>query len=136
MNATMNARSPVLFLDDDEDLRTTLTDLIHIVTDRPCYILRSYQELVALGAGALECGVAILDINLAPGLPGGFDAYRWLKQRGFSGRIVFLSGHEESHPQVAQISRLPDVQVILKPVGFDVLMALLKGEDPAHEVHA
>jgi hypothetical protein len=49
---------------------------------------------------------------------------------------VFLSGHQESHPQVAQISRLPDVQVILKPVGFDVLMALLKGEDPAHEVHA
>jgi len=82
-------------------------------------------------APALECGVAILDINLAPGLPGGFDAYRWLKQRGFSGRTVFLSGHDESHPLVAQISRLPDVQVIRKPVTFDVLMALLKGEDPA-----
>jgi FixJ family two-component response regulator len=131
----MNARSPVLFLDDDEDLRATLTDFIHIVTDRPCYILGSYQELVALGARAFECGVAILDINLAPGLPGGFDAYQWLKHRGFSGRIVFLSGHEESHPLIAQIKRLPDVQVVLKPVTFDDLVALLNGEDQAHQTH-
>jgi len=132
----MTARSPVLLLDDDEDLCTTLRDLIHIVSDRACYVIRSYQELVALGARALDCGIAILDISLGRGLPGGLDAYRWLKQHGFSGRIAFLSGHEATHPVVAEISRLPDVQILGKPVTFEALLAFLDGETPSHEVHA
>jgi FixJ family two-component response regulator len=131
----MSAQPPALFLDDDEDFCTTLTDLISIFTDREFYILRSYEELVAPGAPALDCGIAVLDINLAPGLPGGLDAYRWLKQQGFSGRVVFLSGHAESHPSVAEISRFPDVEILQKPVKFEALLALLAGEAPSSEVH-
>jgi FixJ family two-component response regulator len=132
----MSERSPVLVLDDNEDLCTTLTDLIRIVSDRACYVVRSYQELVALGARALDCSIAILDITLAPGLPGGLDAHRWLRQQGFSGRIAFLSGHEATHPDVAEVSRLPDAQILGKPVTFEALLAFLEGEAPSHAVHA
>ena len=132
----MSARSPVLVLDDNEDLCATLSDLIRMVSDRACYVVRSYQELVALGARALDCSVALLDITLAPGLPGGLDAYHWLKQQGFSGRIAFLSGHEATHPVVAEISRLPDVQILAKPVTLEALLAFLDGEAPSHDVHA
>lgn len=131
----MSADSPVLFLDDDEDLRATLTDLIHMLSGRRCYSLGSYRELVTLGGAALDCGIAILDLNLAPGSPGGLDAYRWLEQQGFSGRIVFLSGHDESHPLLADISRLANVEILLKPLTVQALSALLDDDAPSREVY-
>src|SRR4029077_4924973 len=98
----MTSRSGVLFLDDDEDLRDTFTDLVRSVFDRDCHGLCSYRDLVTLGDRALGCGVAILDINLGAEAPSGLDAYGWLRRHGFSGRIVFLTGHANSHPLVME----------------------------------
>jgi FixJ family two-component response regulator len=90
---------------------------------------------VTLGERALDCGIAILDMNLESGSPGGLDVYRWLKQQGFAGRIVFLSGYDRSHPLVAATSRLPGVEILQKPVPFEALIELFTGDGPSLEDH-
>ena len=116
----------VLFLDDDNDLRETVTDLVGTVFDCPCLGCRSYEDLLALGNRALSCGVAVLDINLGPDVPSGLDAYLWLRKHGFHGRIVFLTGHAGSHPLVVEASRLGDADVVAKPISAEVLRSLLE----------
>jgi len=125
----MNDAGAVLFLDDDQDLRETVVDLVHEAFHRECLCLRGYPELVALGERALRCAVAILDINLGPGVPSGLDAYDWLQEHGFSGQIVFLTGHAGTHPLVLEASRIGNVRVIAKPVSFDLLKAAIEGTE-------
>ena len=127
----MEHLSDVLFLDDDEDLRTTFADLVRTIFERDCYGIRSYGDLIDLGERALHCGVAILDINLGPQVPSGLDAYGWLRKHGFHGRIVFLTGHAASHPLVVEAKRLGDAEVVGKPVSLDRLTSML--EDRPHE---
>ena len=122
----MGRPSDVLFLDDDDDLRATFIDLVRTIFARECHGIGSHRDLIALGERALHCGVAILDINLGPEVPSGLDAYTWLRKRGFLGRIVFLTGHANSHPLVVEASRLGDAEVVAKPVSFDALSSLLE----------
>jgi FixJ family two-component response regulator len=127
------AQGGVLFLDDDDDLRTTFIDLVSSLFDRSCLGVRSYRDLVSRGESALACAIAILDINLGPDLPSGLDAYRWLRQRGFPGRIVFLTGHASSHPLVRRAHAIGDARIIAKPVSFDVIEMLLHEPDTSRE---
>jgi FixJ family two-component response regulator len=125
----------VLFVDDDDDLRETFTDLVRTVFERECFGCGSHAELVALGERALTCGVAILDINLGPDVPSGLDAYVWLRGRGFTGRIVFLTGHASSHPLVVEATRLGDAEVVAKPISSGVLRTLLEVGGTARGAH-
>ena len=118
--------SDVLFLDDDDDLRATFIDLVRTIFARECHGIGSHRDLIALGDRALQCGVAILDINLGPEVPSGLDAYGWLRQHGFGGRIVFLTGHAASHPLVMEARRLGDAEVVSKPVSLVALTSLLQ----------
>jgi FixJ family two-component response regulator len=131
----MRDQAGVLFLDDDEDLRDTFSDLVRTVFDRECHGLGSCRELIALGDKALGCDVAILDINLGPEVPSGLDAYGWLRRHGFAGRIVFLTGHANSHPLVVEASHLGDAEVIAKPVSFEALSSLLERREVREEGH-
>jgi FixJ family two-component response regulator len=128
-------RPGVLFLDDDEDLRETFSDLVRTVFDRECFGLRNVRELVALGDRALRCGLAILDINLGRDAASGLDAYAWLHRHGFAGRIVFLTGHANSHPLVVEASRIGDAEVVAKPVSFDALSSLIDNQEIAKDAH-
>jgi FixJ family two-component response regulator len=125
----------VVFLDDDDDLRETFTDLVGTVFERQCFGCRSYDDLLTLGDRALACGVAILDINLGPGVRSGLDAYAWLRGHGFRGRIVFLTGHASSHPLVIEATRLGGAQVVAKPITSGVLRSLLEVGTAAHGAH-
>jgi FixJ family two-component response regulator len=118
--------SDVLFLDDDDDLRATFTDLVRTIFARQCHGCASQQDLIALGERALHCGVAILDINLGPQVPSGIDCYGWLRKHGFDGRIVFLTGHAATHPLVVEARRLGDAEVVGKPVSLETLTSLLE----------
>jgi DNA-binding response OmpR family regulator len=111
----------VIVLDDDEDLRATLEDIVVTRYDAECVAHGTYDELVQAGPEALSCDLAILDINLGPGVPSGIDAYQWLRRLGFKGRILFLTGHAQSHPEVAKAHSLKDVQVAQKPMGLEAL---------------
>jgi FixJ family two-component response regulator len=116
----------VLLLDDDEDLLEAMSELIEVIAGRPVLRTRTVAELVSLEAQALACCVAILDINLGEGAPSGIDALRWLKARGFVGRIVFLTGHARTQPLVDEARRVADVDVLSKPLASEQFLALLE----------
>jgi FixJ family two-component response regulator len=120
----------VLVLEDDADLRTILCELLSLSGADACVGVGSLAELQSERVGALGCGLALLDINLGAGVPSGLDAYRWLKDNGFPGRTVFLTGHARSHPLVREALELTQVQVLSKPVESKVLLALVR--DASH----
>jgi FixJ family two-component response regulator len=117
----------VLFVEDNDDLRDVLMELTEFTLYRPCVGARSYDELVALGESALQCSVAIVDINLGPNRPSGLDAYRWLREHGHRGRIVFLTGHAGNHPLVVEAQRIGDAEVIGKPIEPERLRSIIEG---------
>lgn len=92
----------VLLLEDSEDLRDSLAQLLRLVAGANCVALGSFKELTLHEREALESDVALLDVNLGQGRPSGIDVYDWLRDRHYRGRVVFLTGHAESHPLVKQ----------------------------------
>jgi FixJ family two-component response regulator len=116
----------LLIIDDDEDLRLAVADLVEAASDRHVLGAADLEQLVALGPRALECGLAIVDVNLGPSKASGLDVLRWLRQNGYQGRIVFLTGHGRGNPQVDQARHAGDVQVLSKPIAAEALMALVE----------
>ena len=117
----------VLFVEDSDDLREMFVELVDFVLHRRCIGVGSYEELVALGDRALGCSVAILDINLGPSPWSGIDAYTWLREKGYTGRIVFLTGHADTHPLVVAAKRKGDAEIVSKPIDPDRLQAVVDG---------
>ena len=121
---------PVLILDDDNDLRATLGETLEVFFARPWVGAGSLDEMAALEGEIAACDLAILDINLGLGKPSGLDAHHWLKQRGFRGRITFLTGHARSHPLVDEACREQTTRVYEKPLTLAALGQLLQGAPP------
>lgn len=117
----------VLYVEDNDDLRTAAVEVVTVVLERRCVGVGSYEELVALGDDALGCSVAILDINLGANRKSGIDAYIWLRHNGFTGRIVFLTGHAGTHPLVVEAQRLGDAEIFSKPIEPDRLRSIVTG---------
>jgi FixJ family two-component response regulator len=115
----------VFVVDDDEDVCAAIADLIANMSQQPCLRLGGLAELVKLGARALACELAIIDINLGAGAPTGIDVYDWLRGHGFRGRIVFLTGHAHGHPLVKRACALGHAQVVQKPIEVDELRAIV-----------
>ena len=120
----------VLYVEDDDDLRELVGEVVAAVARRRYIGVGSYEELVAMGGAALECGVAILDINLGINKRSGIDAYTWLRAGGYTGRIVFLSGHASTHPVVVEAQRAGDAEVLPKPIELDRLQSIVEGKSP------
>lgn len=120
----------VLVLEDDDDLRELLGQLLEDLGSSPPVLAKGVASLIAAENDALATDVAILDINLGPHQPNGLDAYTWLRDRGYEGRIVFLTGHAGAHPLVERAGQLGDARVVAKPVTVDVLTKLICDEAP------
>ena len=120
----------VLLLEDDADQLEMLALALSLVCGRECVRARSYDELVKEGNAALGSTVALLDVNLGPQQRSGIDAYHWLREQKYAGRICFLTGHARSHPLVAQALAAGDAQLVEKPISTDRLCALVTGEKP------
>ena len=118
----------VLYVEDNDDLRELVVELVTAVLKHRCVGVASYEELVGLGEEALGCSVAILDINLGPNRRSGIDAYAWLRDRGYTGRIVFLTGHASTHPLVIEAQRIGDAQIFSKPIDPDRLRSIIERE--------
>jgi FixJ family two-component response regulator len=117
------ARRTILILDDDDDLRDSVACIFEMV-GCACLALSSVAAMVDTRQAVLACEVAILDVNLGEGVPSGIDAYEWLRDQAFGGRIMFLTGHAPSHPLVARASAL-GVCVLQKPLSAAELRALV-----------
>lgn len=113
----MRALTPakVMFLDDNEDLRDLMCNLVKSKLGEDCLCFDSVEDLVTHEPEALKSRIAILDVNLGFGKPSGLDAFTWLKDHGFKGRVVFLTGHAQSHPLVSE-ARNTGARVWSKPM--------------------
>jgi len=118
----------VLYVEDDDDLRDAVVELVTAVLERRCVGVGSYEELVAMGEEALACGVAILDISLGANRKSGIDAYAWLRHHGYAGRIVFLTGHASMHPLVVEAHRVGDAEIFSKPIEPDRIRSIVEGQ--------
>ena len=117
----------VLYVEDNDDLRELVVELVTLVLKRRCVGVGSYEELAALGEEALGASVAILDINLGPDRRSGIDAYTWLRDQRYKGRIVFLTGHASTHPLVVEAQRIGDAEIFSKPIEPDRLRSIVEG---------
>ncbi len=125
----------VVVLDDDPHLRSLLCTLFNAVGATGCASFGSLSEFAAAKNQVLSADLIVLDVNLGPGLPSGLDAYSWLIEQGFGGRIIFLTGHARAHPLVQKASRLGSAKVYEKPLGIDMLESILKGRDDVRPSH-
>lgn len=115
----------VVFLDDSEDLRLLLSILLKAKLGLDCLGLSRVQEFDSHLVEILCCEAAILDINLGLGQPSGLDAYAWLKKHEFKGKIIFLTGHANSDPDVVRASEL-GVELLEKPLDTARLFASMR----------
>jgi DNA-binding NtrC family response regulator len=120
-------KNRVLVVDDDDDLRDVMARTIESLFGATVITAGSVGELFARGADVGQCDLAILDINLGPGAPSGLDAFRWLQEQRFAGDVVFLTGHARGFPQVDEVARTTQVQILSKPMSLEQLRELVGG---------
>ena len=112
----------IVFLDDSEDLREVMPVLLETALGVECSCFGSLMELERHSDEVLHARVAILDINLGPNVPDGVDAFNWLMDHGFSGNILFFTGHARSNPQVVR-AQGKGAEILEKPLHPDKLIS-------------
>jgi DNA-binding response OmpR family regulator len=117
----------ILLVDDDGDLVAVMGELLREAGALGCVEARSLRDVQLHRAEALGCEVAIVDVNLGSGQPSGVDVCLWLRREGFSGRIVFLTGHAQSNPLVAAAVLTAGASVLVKPVRAEDLVRVAVG---------
>jgi FixJ family two-component response regulator len=117
----------VLFVDDDCDICEVVEAMCQSLPEVECVCVTSMSAVLDRAAHVLRTGLAILDVNLGPGEPSGVEICRWLKGKNYRGKIVFLSGHARTDPQVEEAARISGVDFFQKPLGFDQIEALILG---------
>lgn len=115
----------VSLLEDSDDLRFLMKELIEVRFALDCVTFGSVADLKADATTALASAIAFLDINLGEGRPSGIDAYHWLTAEGFRGKIYFFTGHALRHPAV-ESAVSTGVGILLKPVSVQELADILE----------
>jgi DNA-binding NtrC family response regulator len=112
----------IVFLDDNEDLRELMRDLLESALRVECTCFGSVMEFEKHPEEVLHAKVAILDINLGPNVPDGIDAFNWLMGQGFHGKVLFFTGHARTYLQAA-LAEKNGVEILEKPVDPDNLIS-------------
>jgi DNA-binding NtrC family response regulator len=122
------AQRCVLILDDDEDLRDVMGTTVEEVFGWSWLGVSSVSAMIDLGSRALSSDLAILDINLGLDQPSGLDAFGWLGEHHYRGRIIFLTGHAATHPLVDKAQREKLASIYQKPLSIGEIGRLLSSE--------
>ena len=114
----------IAFLDDSEDLRELMPILLESTLGVECICFGNLVEFQSRSEEVLQAKVAILDINLGPNAPDGVDAFNWLMDHGFQGKILFFTGHARTNPQV-ELAERNGVEILEKPLHPDKLISVV-----------
>lgn len=124
----MQAGPTILVMDDDIDLLEVLQETLvtlckvdEVITATSLETVQEQKEKI------LNCELAILDVNLGAERPSGVNVAEWLRANGFKGKIVFLTGHAVSDPEVLAATRMPNTKVVAKPIGLPQLLGFVEG---------
>lgn len=120
----------VLLVDDDEDLRAAMEEVLHRLGVRRLIEAGSLRDVEDQREAALSCQLALVDINLGYGEPTGINVYEWLEREGFAGRVVFLTGHGSQDPRVRRAATLAGSQIASKPLTTAKLRDMIAGANP------
>jgi FixJ family two-component response regulator len=112
----------IVFLDDSQDLRELMSVLLESTLGVQCLCFGSVTEFENHSKEVLGAKVVILDVNLGPNAPDGLDAFNWLIDNGFPGKILFFTGHARANPQVLLAGR-NGVEILEKPLRPDKLIS-------------
>jgi DNA-binding NtrC family response regulator len=115
----------IVFLDDSEDLRELMPVLLASTLGEECNCFGNLMEFENHAEEVLRARVAILDINLGPNAPDGVDAFHWLMDHGFQGKVLFFTGHARTNPQVLHAEK-NGVAILEKPLHPDKLISFVK----------
>ncbi|MEZ0391998.1 MAG: response regulator [Pseudobdellovibrionaceae bacterium] len=111
----------VLYIDDCQELREIIPELIRYNLNRTCLSLSGLSQIKEKFSSGHSCKVVILDIDLGPGQPSGIDIFQWLQSQGFKGKMFFLTGHGMSHPFSQEAKKL-GIQIFEKPLHSKILL--------------
>lgn len=125
----MSTARKVLVVEDDEDLRTSLTDQIS-----------SYEEFEIISAGTAADGIACTKKNTVDlilmdvGLPDmdGRDACKMLRQNGYKGPIIMLTAQDSDADTISGLESGAN-DYVTKPFKFAVLLARMRAQLRQHE---
>lgn len=124
----MQAGPTILVMDDDIDLLEVLQETLVTLCKVDQVITATSMEAVQQQKDKiLSCELAILDVNLGAERPSGVNVAEWLRANGFNGKIVFLTGHAVSDPEVLAATRMPNTKVVAKPIGLPQLLGFVEG---------
>jgi FixJ family two-component response regulator len=119
----------VLIVDDDEDLRETLGDVLASL-DTCSVKAGSLRDVERRSVELSKCFLALLDINLGPNQPSGLDVCAWLIAHGFAGHIVFMTGHAAGYPLVNDARSMRGVAILQKPIDLGIIEGMIEGHAP------
>jgi DNA-binding NtrC family response regulator len=120
----------VLLVDDDEDLRAAMDEVLHRLGVRRLIEAGSLRDVEDQREEALACQIALVDINLGYGEPTGINVFEWLEREGFRGRVVFLTGHGSQDPRVQHAAKLAGSRVASKPLTTAKLRDMIEEVSP------
>ena len=127
----MQAGPTILVMDDDIDLLEVLQEtLVTLCNVNQVITATSMDSVQQQKDKILNCELAILDVNLGAERPSGVNVAQWLRDNGFKGKIVFLTGHAVSDPEVLAATRMPNTKVVAKPIGLPQLLGFVEGIHP------
>lgn len=105
----------IAFLEDNDELREVLAEVAKSELGEDSICFRKVEDLIAHESEVLLTKMAILDLNLGQGQSDGVDAFYWLKDHGYQGKICFLTGHGKTHPLVTKASEI-GAEIWTKPM--------------------
>jgi len=133
----MSARTKkVLILEDDCDLAASYQMILSLMLPHQLSVLHDMKEMLANSEDALDCDVALIDVDLGHNQPTGLQAYQWLCENGFKGSIFFVTGHARTHPVVVEAVELNGVSLLQKPVELDRLIEAINSGNKNVAVHS
>jgi DNA-binding NtrC family response regulator len=119
----------VLIVDDDEDLRETLGDVL--ASFDACSVkIGSLREIERRSDELANCSLALIDINLGPDQPSGLDVCAWLIAHDFGGHIVFMTGHAAGYPLVRDAHAMRGVAILQKPIDLRIIEGMIDRHAP------
>lgn len=104
----------IIFLDDNEDLRIITSRLIKNQLGIDCITCASYEEFINQSEQILDSNLVILDINLGTEATG-VDAYHWLFDNDYKGKVFFLTGYDQTNNLVEDV-RSEGAAIFQKPL--------------------